>query len=415
MSGLSFCLRPLFRGLVCSSAFHGLGTVRLTPVKQAALTELWRSQRDIRQKRDAKHIAHIPNRQIRHCLTFGESLPSRQLPPCYSSSTMPPLPRLPRAFHAVSLAATSIASRTTFVVCVPIALLSFAQFARPSEVRQYPSGNHGSFRAALRRRQLCADPLGVMQPPSRPPAKAGITPIPLVCTASSRNHICIYRHTFSLSACHSRASEIPLYAFPRRSHPVQVVLSKSKSSLRGVTRSVGGVRLPWLFVPHPTNGTPMLKNANQSHTTPAKRRFTEGMARNCLIFTPKRLGDDGQNCVRIMRRKFEACAITRQAQTTNMRVNARQDTRRWRTCTQHANAGTPRIIHKATEHHAKPPPRSVAHNARATSQAASEPPDDSQSAIGNWRQVHARSKCDANARSALLERTMHCEGRHVTA
>lgn len=34
---------------------------------------------------------------------------------------MPPLPRLPRAFHAVSLAATNIASRTTFVVCVPIA------------------------------------------------------------------------------------------------------------------------------------------------------------------------------------------------------------------------------------------------------------------------------------------------------
>lgn len=139
------------RLVVCSSAFHGLGTVRNPLGLQAALAEPWRSQRDIRQKRDAKHIAHIPNRQIRRCLTFGESLPSRQLPPCDSPSTMPPLPRLPRAFHAVSLAATSIASRTTFVVCVPITSLSFAQFARPSEVRQYPSGNHGSFRAALRR------------------------------------------------------------------------------------------------------------------------------------------------------------------------------------------------------------------------------------------------------------------------
>lgn len=34
---------------------------------------------------------------------------------------MPPLFRLPRAFHAMSLATTSIASRTPFVVCVPIA------------------------------------------------------------------------------------------------------------------------------------------------------------------------------------------------------------------------------------------------------------------------------------------------------
>lgn len=139
------------RLVVCSSAFHGLGTVRNPLGLQAALAEPWRSQRDIRQKRDAKHIARSPNRQIRHCLTFGESLPSRQLPPLDSPSTMPPLLRLPRAFHAVSLAATSIASRTTFVVCVPIASLSFAQFARPSEVRQYPSGNHGSFRAAHRR------------------------------------------------------------------------------------------------------------------------------------------------------------------------------------------------------------------------------------------------------------------------
>ena len=41
--------------------------------------------------------------------------------PTDSPSTMPPLLRLPRAFHAVSLATTSIVSRTTFVVCVPIA------------------------------------------------------------------------------------------------------------------------------------------------------------------------------------------------------------------------------------------------------------------------------------------------------
>lgn len=75
---------------------------------------------------------------------------------------MPPLFRLSRAFHAVSLAATNIASRTTFVVCVPIVSLSFAQFARPSKVRQYPSGNHGSFRAALRRAHCSADHYVVM-------------------------------------------------------------------------------------------------------------------------------------------------------------------------------------------------------------------------------------------------------------
>lgn len=114
------------------------------------------------------------------------------------------------------------------------------QLVRPNRLHPYPSGNHGSFRAALRRRRLCADPFGVMQPQSRPPANTGITPIPSVCTASSRNHICICRHAFGLSACHSRASVIPLYAFPRRSPSAQVVLSKSKSSHRGFTRSVGG-------------------------------------------------------------------------------------------------------------------------------------------------------------------------------
>ena len=197
---------------------------------------------------------------------------------------MPPLPRLPRAFHAVSLAATSIASRTTVRRVRPYRIGYAVQLARPNRFRPYPSGNHGSFRAALRRRRLCADPFGVMQPPSRPPAKAGITPIPSVCTASSRNHVCICRHAFGLSACHSRASEIPLYAFPRRSPSAQVVLSKSKSSLRGVTRSVGGVRHPWVFVPHPTNGTPMSKNANRPATDRPNPRFTEGMARFHPIF-----------------------------------------------------------------------------------------------------------------------------------
>lgn len=75
---------------------------------------------------------------------------------------MPPLPRLPRVFHAVSLATTNIVSRTTFVVCVPIVSLSFAQFVRPSKVRLYPSGNHGSFRAAQRRAPCSADHIVVV-------------------------------------------------------------------------------------------------------------------------------------------------------------------------------------------------------------------------------------------------------------
>ena len=55
-----------------------------------------------------------------------------------------------------------------------------SQFAKPSMFRPYPSGNHGSFRAALRRRRLCADHFVVMRPMSQPPAEAGITPIPSV-------------------------------------------------------------------------------------------------------------------------------------------------------------------------------------------------------------------------------------------
>ena len=55
-----------------------------------------------------------------------------------------------------------------------------AQLARPNRFRQYPSGNHGSFRAAPRRRRLCADHYVVMRPMSQPPAEAGITPIPSV-------------------------------------------------------------------------------------------------------------------------------------------------------------------------------------------------------------------------------------------
>ena len=65
--------------------------------------------------------------------------------------------RLPASLHELP-----------FVVCVPIASLSSTQFARPSGVRQYPSGNHGSFRAAHRRSCRRADPFGVTCHPSRP-------------------------------------------------------------------------------------------------------------------------------------------------------------------------------------------------------------------------------------------------------
>ena len=65
--------------------------------------------------------------------------------------------RLPASLHELP-----------FVVCVPIASLSSTQFARPSGVRQYPSGNHGSFRAAHRRSCYRADPVGVICHPSRP-------------------------------------------------------------------------------------------------------------------------------------------------------------------------------------------------------------------------------------------------------
>ena len=90
-----------------------------------------------------------------------------------------------------------------------------AQFAKPSMFRQYPSGNHGSFRAALRRRRLCADHYVVMRPPSQPPAEAGIRPIPSVShciITSSRLHLppriglirlsltCIRNHVIRISA-----------------------------------------------------------------------------------------------------------------------------------------------------------------------------------------------------------------------
>ena len=67
-----------------------------------------------------------------------------------------------------------------------------AQLARPNRFRKYPSGNHGSFRAALRRRRLCANHFVVMRPTSQPPAEAGITPIPSVShciITSSRLHL----------------------------------------------------------------------------------------------------------------------------------------------------------------------------------------------------------------------------------
>ena len=90
-----------------------------------------------------------------------------------------------------------------------------AQLAKPSMFRQYPSGNHGSFRAALRRRRLCADHYVVMRPPSQPPAEAGSTPIPSVShciITSSRLHLppriglirlsltCIRNHVIRISA-----------------------------------------------------------------------------------------------------------------------------------------------------------------------------------------------------------------------
>ena len=89
------------------------------------------------------------------------------------------------------------------------------QLARPNRFRPYPSGNHGSFRAALRRRRLCANHFVVMRPTSQPPAEAGITPIPSVShciITSSRLHLpprfglirlsltCIRNHVIRISA-----------------------------------------------------------------------------------------------------------------------------------------------------------------------------------------------------------------------
>ena len=190
---------------------------------------------------------------------------------------MPPLPRLPRAFHAVSLAATNIVSRTTFVVCVPIASatpsslpgrIGFTNTLRvitalsvPHSVANgsvpTPSGSHAPSVTATSQGWIYAYTFGIALHHSHLTSASAATPS-------------------GLSACHSRAFAIPLYAFPRRSPSAQVVLSKSKSSHRGVTRSVGGVRPPWVFVPHPTNGTPMDKNANRTRTPPPSRQFTVG-------------------------------------------------------------------------------------------------------------------------------------------
>ena len=200
---------------------------------------------------------------------------------------MPPLFRLPCAFHAMSLAATSIVSRTTFVVCVPIAsatqpsLQNRACFAHTLRVITALSVPHSVADGCVPTTSWSCDLRHSHQP------RLELRLYLRYRTASSRHRVCICRHASGLSACHSRASVIPLYAFPRRSPSAQVVLSKSKSSHRGVTRSVGGVRLPWVFVPHPTNGTPMDKNANRPRTPPTSRRFTVGKIPKCPIFTGK--------------------------------------------------------------------------------------------------------------------------------
>ena len=177
--------------------------------------------------------------------------------PTDSPSTMPPLPRLPRAFHAVSLAATNIVSRTTFVVCVPIAS------ATPSSL----PGRIG-FTNTLRVITALSVPHSVAN---------GSVPTPSGSHAPSvtaTNQGWIYAYTFGIALHHSHFTSA-------------IKLSKSKSSHRGVTRSVGGVRLPWVFVPHPTNGTPMDKNANRPRTPPTSRRFTVGKIPKCTIFHGK--------------------------------------------------------------------------------------------------------------------------------
>ena len=105
-----------------------------------------------------------------------------------------------------SLAATSIASRTPFVVCVPIAS------ATPPSLQ-----DRACFTNTLRVITAFSVPHSVADSCAPTPsgsytlrhghsAKPRFTPIPSVCTASSRHHACICRHAFGLSACHMHTS-----------------------------------------------------------------------------------------------------------------------------------------------------------------------------------------------------------------
>lgn len=229
---------------------------------------------------DAKHIAHNRHRRIRTCLTFGvpSVAPAFRQFPTDSPSTMPPLFAAWTAFGLPSLAATSIASRTSFVVCVPIAsatppsLQGQAGFTHTLRVITALSVPHSVADGCAPTPSGSCNLRHGHQPRLELRLYLRYAPRPHVITSASAATPSAY----PLVTCTHRIATYVHYAFPRRSPSAQVVLSKSKSSHRGVTRSVGGVRHPWVFVPHPTNGTPMAKNANRLRTSPPSRHFTVG-------------------------------------------------------------------------------------------------------------------------------------------
>lgn len=185
--------------------------------------------------------------------------------PIYDAAAVPAW----TAFGLSSLAATSIASRTPFVVCVPIAS------ATPSSLQ----GRIG-FAHTLRVITALSVPHSVasgcaLTPSGSPVLRHGHKAIAL-----------IYAYTFGIGS-RPHIDALAKFNCQRTTKPFglrPVGLSRPRLAARTCLRDV---RHPWVFVPHPTNGTPMDKNANRPRPPSPSRRFTVGKIPKRPIFTGK--------------------------------------------------------------------------------------------------------------------------------
>lgn len=284
-----------------------------------------------------------------------------------------------------------------------------------------------------------------MRPPSRPPAKAGFTPIPSVshriiaftCASAATPQGLI---RLSLRDTPHKGGSCHGYAFPRRSSRAQVVLSKSKfPASRLAPLGSGRPAYLRLFMPRfVERNTNCVKMQTDREIPAATKNHPYGVKSFSPLFSPQITDETARKPARIMRRGFQRRRVHTWAQTASAHVGASCTHTRAASRTASSRHAASSRARPASRQAVKPSPRravtkprrpcaTLAHYAPSaqrvtprmrhatrralcahqpkrimrTHERARGPLRASQVPITNRRQSRARSKCVASARSGM--------------